>query len=76
MSLRTIQRLESANKEPKGHTLRILEGYGHTFGKKDTIAKIGIGTIGSDFITNRITTIDFKNQKIQLYNDRPEWMEA
>ena len=59
----------------KASMIRILGDYGHTFGKNDTISKIGIGTIGSDFIANRITTIDFKNQTLELYNERPDWMK-
>jgi len=56
--------------------IKIYPNYGHSFDKNDTITKIGIGTIGSDFIVNRITAIDFKNQNIQLYNERPEWMAS
>lgn len=58
----------------KASMIRILGDYGHTFDKNDTISKIGIGTIGSDFIKDRITAIDFKNQTLELYNERPEWM--
>ncbi len=60
----------------KASMIKIYPNYGHTFDKNDTIRRIGIGTIGSDFIVNRITTIDFKNQNIQLYNKRPEWISA
>ncbi|WP_400079093.1 hypothetical protein [Winogradskyella sp. R77965] len=60
----------------KASMIRILGDYGHTFGKNDTISKIGIGTIGSDFIADRITAIDFKNQKLELFHQRPEWMKA
>ncbi|WP_456437143.1 hypothetical protein [Psychroserpens sp.] len=56
--------------------IKILQDYGHSFDKNDTISRIGIGTIGSDFIVNRITAIDFKNQNIQLYNERPEWIAS
>jgi len=55
--------------------IQILPGYGNTFDKNDTIPRIKIGTIGSDFIDNRITSIDFKNQKIELYDKRPESMK-
>ncbi|MFP2997177.1 hypothetical protein ABN763_14770 [Spongiivirga sp. MCCC 1A20706] len=54
--------------------IKILKGYGNTFDKRDTITNIKIGTIGSDFVANRITAIDFKNQTIQLFDERPEWM--
>lgn len=64
------------NNHIKASMIRILDNYGHTFGKNDTISRIGIGTIGSDFIANRITTIDFKNQTLELYNERPEWMKS
>ncbi len=56
--------------------LKILENYGNTFTKKDTIGRIKIGTIGSDFMDNSITAIDFKNQFLQFYKERPEWMAS
>jgi len=55
--------------------IKILENYGHTFNKNDTINQIGIGSIGSDFIVNRITSIDFKNQNIHFFNDRTQLMK-
>ncbi len=55
--------------------IKILANYGHTFSVNDTISKIGIGTIGSDFISNRISAIDFKNQTLELFHQRPQWME-
>ncbi len=60
----------------KASMIRILPNYGHTFDKNDTITKIGIGTLGSDFIANRITMIDFKNQELKLFYQRPEWMQS
>lgn len=60
----------------KASMIKIYPNYGHSFDKNDTISRIGIGTLGSDFIVNRITAIDFKNQKIQLYNERPEWISS
>lgn len=59
----------------KASMVKIYPNYGHSF-DKNTVGRIGIGTIGSDFIMNRITAIDFKNQNIQFYNDRPEWIAA
>ena len=56
--------------------IKILEDYGQPFSKNDTIGRIGIGTIGSDFLVDRITAIDFKNQTIQLFNTRPEWIAS
>ncbi|GGI57668.1 hypothetical protein [Winogradskyella haliclonae] len=56
--------------------IRILENYGNSFDKTDTISNLNIGTIGSDFITNRITSIDFKNQTLELYEQRPKWMKT
>ncbi|EDP70021.1 hypothetical protein FBALC1_10827 [Flavobacteriales bacterium ALC-1] len=58
----------------KASMIKIYPNYGHSFDKNDTISRIGIGTIGSDFIDNRITSIDFKNKKIKLFNKRPDWM--
>jgi hypothetical protein len=60
----------------KASMIKIYPNYGHFFGKNDTISRIGIGTIGSDFIVDRITAIDFKNKTIQTYNERPEWMAS
>ena len=60
----------------KASMIKILENYGNSFDKNDTIRRIGIGTIGSDFIVNRITAIDFKNQNIQFFNMRPEWIAS
>ncbi len=62
------------NNHIKASMIKIYPNYGHHFNKNDTISRIGIGTIGSDFMANRITAIDFKNQNIQLYNERPKWM--
>lgn len=64
------------NNHIKASMIRILVDYGNTFNKNDTISKIGIGTIGSDFIKDRITAIDFKNQTLELYNERTEWMKT
>ncbi|MGK0388410.1 MAG: hypothetical protein ACI94Y_001139 [Maribacter sp.] len=55
-------------------TIEILENYGNLFDRNDTISEIKIGTIGADFLDNRITMIDFKNKQIQLYSERPKWM--
>lgn len=60
----------------KASMIKIYPNYGYSFDRNDTISRIGIGTIGSDFIDNRITAIDFKNQNIQLYNERPNWMKT
>jgi len=60
----------------KASMIKILPNHGNTFDKNDTILALSIGTLGSDFIVNRITAIDFKNKKIQLFDTRPEWMSA
>jgi len=60
----------------KASMIKILENYGNTFTENDTLHKIGIGTIGSDVMGNCITAIDFKNQKIQFYNNRPDWLSG
>jgi len=59
----------------KASMIKILVNYGNTFDKNDTISKFSIGTIGSDFIDNRIIEMDFKNQELRLYNERPQWMQ-
>ena len=56
-------------KEPN-----VLEAYGEFIDVSDTITEWKIGTIGADFLANKITTIDFKNNQIGLYKERPGWM--
>jgi len=56
--------------------IRSLPNYGSAFNKNNTINSISIGTIGADILDNRITSIDFKNQTISLYNERPLWMDT
>ncbi|WP_298899787.1 hypothetical protein [uncultured Psychroserpens sp.] len=75
---RFVEQLEFKldNNHIKASMVRILDDYVHTFGKNDTISKIGLGTIGSNFIANRITSIDFKNQTVELYKKRPEWIKS
>ncbi|MBC2846258.1 hypothetical protein [Winogradskyella flava] len=67
-------RLDNTNIDAR--MIRVLKNYGNSFDKNDTISNISIGTIGSDFIANRITAVDFKNQTLELYNQRPEWMNT
>jgi len=64
------------NNHISASMIKVYPNYGHSFDENDTIGRIGIGTIGSDFIADRITAIDFKNQKIHLYNHRPEWISS
>ena len=75
---RYIKRLEFelGGNKVTASMIKILEDYGHTFNAADTIGRIKIGTIGSDFIENRITAIDFENQRIQTYRQRPNWMDS
>lgn len=56
--------------------IRIYGGYGNTFNETDTMRSLSMGTIGSDMMTNHVTTIDFKNQQIQIYPQRPSWMAS
>jgi len=62
--------------QTKAHQIKILKNYGHNFSKEDTISPIIIGTLGSDFMDNRITVIDYKNKNLQLFNERPLWMDT
>ena len=54
----------------------MLEDYGKAFDISDTTTMFNIGTIGADLIVDKITMIDFKNQVIELYEERPEWMSS
>jgi len=56
--------------------LEIFEGYGDTIDRNDTINAIKLGTLGADFMDKKITVINFKNQYIQFYDNRPEWMSS
>lgn len=60
----------------KASMVKVLDNYGNTFSKNDTIPVIRIGTIGSDFLKNRIVAIDFKNEILELFNKRPKWMSS
>ena len=75
---RFVEKLEftAGNNHIIVSMIPILKNYGHTFDKNDTISKIGIGTIGSDFLIDKITSIDFKKQQIQFYNKRTETMNS
>ncbi|MEL6945424.1 MAG: hypothetical protein AAFO82_22455, partial [Bacteroidota bacterium] len=55
--------------------IKILQNYGNTFEESDTLKNIKIGTIGSDFIADKITAIDFNEQEISVHEKRSEWMD-
>lgn len=57
-------------------SIRILPAYGEALKAEDSLQEITLGTIGTDMMVDRITAIDFKNKTIQLYEERPDWMEA
>jgi len=67
---------ELGKNKMKFSTIPILENYGSSFEKSDTITKIKLGTLGADFMANKITMIDFKSQIIQIFDERPEWMDT
>ncbi len=56
--------------------MKIFPNYGNEITPNDTIRSYKLGTIGADFLDNKITVIDFKNQLITLYDERPEWMNT
>lgn len=56
--------------------VKIYPNYGNTFSAEfNPKTNIIIGTIGSDILVDRITSIDFKNKTIQFFEKRPEWMQ-
>lgn len=57
-------------------SIKILENYGRPIDWQDSTTVIGLGTIGADFIDGKVTAIDFKNQIIRLYEERPHWMSS
>jgi len=56
--------------------IQIYPNYGTNFGADySPNTNYTIGTIGSDILVNRITSIDFKNQELQFFEQRPKWMQ-
>ena len=56
--------------------VKIYPNYGNSFSAEfNSKVNIVIGTIGSDILVDRITSIDFKNKTIQFFEERPEWMK-
>ena len=54
--------------------LEIYENYGDQIEAMDSKSEIRLGTIGTDLLDNRITMVDFKNQKIQIFSEKTAWM--
>lgn len=55
--------------------IMIYPNYGSNFNSEfNPNTNYIIGTIGSDILVDRITSIDFKNQQLQFYEKRPTWM--
>jgi len=81
-----VDTIQEKNKMVKGFQLSlggnnidissmvVKENYGSPINWEDTTTVIGLGTIGADFIDGKVTMIDFKNQRINIYEDRPDWM--
>jgi len=55
--------------------IKIYPDYGQTFNEIDSTRNIIIGTIGSDMMINKVTTIDFKNQELHFDQNRPDWIK-
>lgn len=55
---------------------QILESFGSSFDIEDSTQNLKLGTIGADFMDNRITLIDFKLNSLQLFQERPAWIAA
>lgn len=56
--------------------VKIYPNYGNSFSAEfNSKTNIIVGTIGSDILVDRITSIDFKNKTIQFFEERPEWMQ-
>ncbi len=67
---------KQAGKEFSISNFQILEGYGKAINENDTATNVLLGTIGTDFIDDKIAVIDFENQFIITYVNRPDWMDA
>ncbi len=68
--------LSLAGNPIKMNNIEILQAYGDSFNLIDTIHPINLGTLGADFMVNTITAIDFKNQYIQQFDQRPKSMDT
>ena len=56
--------------------VKIYPNYGSNFSEETPMNyKLIIGTIGSDILVDRITSIDFKNETLEFFDERPEWMQ-
>ncbi len=55
-------------------SIGIVQGYGADVVEDTLLGRTSMGTIGTDFLEGRILLIDFKNQFIQLFDERPHWM--
>lgn len=58
----------------RAERMNVLNDYGKSFNPTDSTQTIKIGTIGADFLENKISIIDFKNETISLSKNRPEWL--
>jgi len=56
--------------------IQVLENYGRAIDWQDTTRTIRLGTIGADFIDGKVTMVDFKNQVIRIYDERPQRMAS
>ena len=56
--------------------VKIYPNYGSNFSEETPKHfKLIIGTIGSDILVDRITSIDFKNETLEFFDKRPDWMQ-
>lgn len=67
---------ELGGNETEMGMIQILEDYGNVFQVEDTLHTIKLGTIGADFLDQRTCLIDFQEAYIQLYEERPDWMDS
>ena len=57
-------------------SIQIMENYGQSFELTDTTSRIKLGSIGADFLVDRISIIDFENQTIQFLDQKPSWIKS
>ena len=67
--------IEIGNGSLAADSFPIYENYGRTFEVTDSLRAIKLGTLGTDFMAGKICSIDFKNGKMEIYHELPQWME-
>ena len=66
--------MKTRNNAVKLNHVKVMENYGPLLIPEDMVVRNKVGSIGADFLDNKVVVINFKNKVIQLYDKRPAWM--